>query len=163
MFITVWNGYWYLAVTILWIAIATDVLDGYLARKFDQVSPIGGTLDHGSDALFVTLTLAAHTNHDYAPLALVLIIPVAFTQYLLDSDSLAGKPLRASQLGRYNGISYFVFAGWPIMQKTLGLTVIPFDLFIWIGWGLVLTTVISMIDRLVTLVTNKTEHRKADE
>lgn len=148
----VWYGHWYLAVTVLWVAIATDVADGYLARRFDAVSSLGGLLDHGSDALFVTLTIAALTNHGWAPLVLVAVIPLAFTQYMLDSRALAGKPLRTSLIGRYNGIAYFVFAGFPVMQLTLQLTVIPFDLFIWIGWGLVLSTAISMLDRLVTLL-----------
>ena len=76
---------------------------------------------------------------------------MAFAQYMLDSDALKGKPLRASQLGRYNGIAYFVLAGFPVMQLTLGLTPIPFDYFVYLGWGLVITTLISMTDRAVTL------------
>jgi phosphatidylglycerophosphate synthase len=152
MFYLVYHSNWYAAVAVLWVAIATDVSDGYLARKYEATSALGGLLDHCSDAFFVTLTIAALTFHGWAPLLLVIMIPAAFLQYMLDSKSLAGLPLRASQLGRYNGIAYFVFAGWPIMQLTLHLTVIPFDLFIWIGWGLVVTTAISMLDRLVSLL-----------
>ena len=74
---------------------------------------------------------------------------------MLDSKTLSGNPLRASYLGRYNGIAYYVFSGFPIMQTTLGITLIPFDWFIWIGWGLALSTAISMIDRLVTLLSNR--------
>lgn len=155
MFYSVYHSLWYVAVTVLWIAIATDVLDGYLARKLDTTSSLGGLFDHGSDAVFVTLTIAAHTVHGWAPLALVLLIPTAFIQYMLDSKALAGQPLRASQLGRYNGIAYFVFAGFPVMQLTLQITLIPFDLFIWIGWGLVITSAISITDRLVTLLSNR--------
>jgi len=86
---------------------------------------------------------------------LVYVIPAAFVQYMLDSKALAGQPLKASSLGKYNGISYFVFAGFPVMQLTLGITLIPFSWFVWIGWGLVVTSVISMVDRLVTLLSNK--------
>ena len=85
----------------------------------------------------------------------MLVIPAAFIQYMLDSKALAGQPLKASSLGRYNGISYFVFAGFPVMQLTLGITLIPFSWFVWIGWGLVVTSIISMVDRLVTLLSNK--------
>ena len=87
-----------------------------------------------------------------APYVLVLVIPLAFLQYMLDSRVITGQPLRASFIGRYNGIAYFVYAGWPAMQHTINLTVIPFDWFIWIGWGLVITSAISMVDRLVTLL-----------
>lgn len=155
MYWSVANSEWYIAVSILWVAIFTDVMDGYLARKQQTSSPIGGLFDHGSDAVFVTVTIAAHLHHDWAPVLLVFMIPAAFLQYMLDSHTLAGQPLRASSLGKYNGISYFVFAGFPIMQLTLGMTLIPFDWFIWFGWGLVLTTAISMLDRLITLLSQQ--------
>ncbi len=143
---------WLLAVAVLWTAIATDISDGLIARAQNSTTTLGGLLDHGSDAFFVTISIAALTTHDLAPPMLAILIPAAFTQYMLDSHALAGQPLRASSLGRYNGIAYFVFAGWPVMQFTLGITLIPFDWFIWIGWGLVITTVISMSDRLITLL-----------
>ena len=152
---TVYHSNWYVAVVILWTATSTDVFDGYLARKKNLTSAIGGLMDHGSDAFFVTLTIAALAHHNWAPVALVCIIPAAFIQYTLDSKALAGHPLNASSLGKYNGISYFVFAGFPVMQLTLGITLIPFDWFVWIGWGLVVTSAISMVDRLVTLLSNK--------
>ena len=149
------NDHWYFAVTLLWTAIATDMLDGFLARKQENVTPFGGLVDHGSDAIFVTLCIAAHTTHGWAPPLLALIIPAAFIQYMLDSKAIAGHPLRTSQLGRYNGLAYFVFAGFPIMQLTLQITLIPFHLFVWVGWGLVLTTAISMLDRLFTLLSQR--------
>ena len=156
--IMAWNVYhsnWYISVAILWTAIFTDLLDGYLARKKNLTSAIGGLIDHGSDAFFVTFTIAALTHHEWAPVMLVCIIPAAFIQYMLDSKALAGQPLKASSLGKYNGISYFVFAGFPVMQLALGITLIPFDWFVWIGWGLVVTSAISMVDRLITLLSNK--------
>ena len=152
MFLSVADANWLLAVSILWIAIFTDIGDGYIARHTDSTSPLGGLLDHGSDAIFVTCTIAALVTHGWAPLLLVFMIPAAFLQYMLDSRALAGQPLRTSFIGRYNGIAYFVFAGWPIMQKTLNLTPIDWEWFNFIGWGLVLTTAISMLDRLVTLL-----------
>ena len=152
LFWGVYQSLWYFAATVLWIAILTDVLDGYLARTLNLTSPIGGLLDHGSDAVFVTLGLAALTLHEWVPILLVVLVPLAFLQYVLDSNTLKGKPLRSSQLGRYNGICYFVLAGFPIMQITLQITLIPFELFIYLGWGLVLTTVLSMSDRLITLI-----------
>ena len=156
--IMAWNVYhsnWYISVAILWTAIFTDLLDGYLARKKNLTSAIGGLIDHGSDAFFVTFTIAALTRHEWAPVMLVCIIPAAFIQYMLDSKALAGQPLKASSLGKYNGISYFVFAGFPVMQLALGITLIPFDWFVWIGWGLVVTSAISMVDRIITLLSNK--------
>ena len=36
------------------LAVATDLLDGHVARRFGESSPLGGLLDHASDAAFVT-------------------------------------------------------------------------------------------------------------
>ena len=154
-----WNVYyanWYFAAAILWTAVFSDLLDGFLARKNKQTSAIGGLLDHGSDAVFVTATVAAFTHHNWAPIALALIIPIAFLQYVFDSKALEGRPLKANLLGKYNGISYFIFAGFPVMQLSLNVTFIPFEWFIFIGWGLVITSALSMADRFSTLLLNRT-------
>ena len=142
---------WWLAAGLLWLAVATDLLDGHLARARGQAGAIGTALDHGSDALFVTLGLAALACHGWAPWLLPALVPLAFLQYLLDSGALAGQPLRASPLGRYNGIAYYLLAGAPVMQQALGLAVIPYAYFVHLGWGLVATTLISMLDRLWAL------------
>jgi len=150
----VWEEEWITAAVILWLAIATDIFDGRIARARNQTSALGGLLDHSSDAFFVTLLLIALSHHNLVPIALPCLVMAAFLQYTLDSQALSGKPLRTSSLGRYNGISYFVLGGFPIMQNALQITLIPEAYFPWIAWGLVLTTGISMIDRLVTLLTS---------
>ncbi|MCY4532735.1 MAG: CDP-alcohol phosphatidyltransferase family protein [Gammaproteobacteria bacterium] len=148
----VWQGEWVLAAVVLWIAIGTDIADGRLARYLGQESNLGGLLDHSSDAVFVSVTLAALVHHALIPVVLPCLVILAFLQYMLDSKSLAGKPLKTSQLGRYNGICYFILAGFPVMQHALQITLISNDYFPWLGWGLVLSTAISMIDRLATLI-----------
>ena len=157
MFWAVFQSYWTTAVAVLWLAVLTDLLDGLIARRLGAVTPLGGVLDHGSDAIFVTVTIAAGVTHGWAPAALVVMIPAAFLQYVLDSRVLKGEKLRASQLGRYNGISYFVFAGFPVMQIVLDVTIVPFHLFEWLGWGLVITTAISMADRAYSLLARDRE------
>jgi cardiolipin synthase len=159
MYYSIVQEEWLTAMVILCIAILSDLLDGFLARKFNRTSNIGGVLDHGSDAIFVAVSIAALAHHGFAPALLGLLILIAFLQYLLDSKSLSGRPLRASFIGRYNGIAYYVFAGLPIIQINLEIIVIPFDWFVWIGWGLVLTTTISMIDRLETLISKRLKNR----
>ena len=72
MFYYVYQASWLMAALILWLSIFSDFLDGFLARKFDTVSNLGGLLDHGSDAIFVTMTIAALTFHDFAPPALAI-------------------------------------------------------------------------------------------
>lgn len=150
--VAVVSDHWTIAACILLAAVLTDLLDGWLARRRNQTSPFGGALDHGSDAVFVTITLAGLAMQHVVPLLLPPLVILAFAQYLLDSKALAGQPLRASQIGRYNGIAYFVLAGFPLVQSALGLTLISMDVIYIAGWLLVATTITSMIDRLLALL-----------
>lgn len=103
-------GAGWLAATIFLIVIATDILDGRIARARGQSSARGNRLDHGADACFVTAVTAYGAYLGLVPLVLPLLIAVAFSQYLLDSRAPARVTLRASRLGRCNGIAYFVLS-----------------------------------------------------
>jgi phosphatidylglycerophosphate synthase len=146
------NEAWIGAAVVLSIAVVTDISDGYIARIRNQTTALGGFLDHSSDAVFVTLLLIALAEHGLVSLVLPVFVVAAFLQYTFDSKVLEGLPLRTSSLGRYNGISYFIFGGLPVMQNALQIYIIPDDYFPYLGWGLVLSTTISMLDRAYTLI-----------
>lgn len=148
----VWQNMWLPAAIVLWIAIATDVIDGRLARYLKVQSNLGGLLDHSSDAMFVSAALASLASLGLVPILLPICVALAFLQYMLDSKSLSGMPLRTSALGRYNGICYFILAGFPIMQHSLQIYIFEDFLFGLFGWGLVLSTLLSMTDRAWTLL-----------
>jgi phosphatidylglycerophosphate synthase len=140
-------GDWRLAVAWFAVAVVTDVADGMVARGRGEVSHLGGLLDHSSDAIFVSLTLAALAARDAVPGPLPVLVLVSFAQYVLDSRALAGQPLRASPLGRWNGIGYFVVAGAAIVRYALDLPWPPAQWILAAGWLLVVSTVLSMADR----------------
>ena len=135
------------ALVLFWGAVATDVADGRLARARGETSDLGGLLDHATDASFVTLGLYALAQTRQAPLVLPVLVGAAFLQYMLDSKSLSGRALRASSLGRWNGVLYFVPLGIVVTRNALGLGWPDDSLVLVIGWGLVVSTVISMADR----------------
>ena len=146
------GGHALLAALVFYGAVATDIADGRIARRRGQVSALGGLLDHGSDAVFVAVQLTALAWLGFAPALLPALVLVAFSQYMLDSRALAGQSLRASWLGRRNGVLYFVLAGTAITRDALNLTW-PADEWLRIfGWLLVATTMLSMLDRAVVLV-----------
>ena len=134
-------------------AVASDFADGTLARRRGQASSFGGLLDHATDAFLCTLGLGALAWVGLVPAVLPFLVCIAFVQYMLDSRSLAGRPLRASSLGRWNGIFYFVLLGIPIVRDALGLDWPGSFLVLAIGWGLVASTVGSMLDRAWALAT----------
>ena len=143
------------ALLLFALAVASDLLDGRVARHYGEVSPLGGTLDHTTDALFVSLGLLAVAATGETTFLLPPLIGLAFAQYALDSRALAGRPLRASALGRWNGIAYFVLLGIPVVRDGLGLGWPPKALVAAIAWALCMSTLVSMAARLQALLSSR--------
>lgn len=144
------DGAWILACVLFWCAVATDWSDGRIARARGEATAFGGLLDHASDAIFVVVGLSALVHTARAHWLLPVLIVAAFLQYMLDSRALRGRPLRASELGRWNGVLYFVPIGIVVTREALALT-FPGDGWVrLLGWLLVGSTLLSMSDRLWT-------------
>lgn len=145
-----------LAFLLFWFAVVTDLLDGRVARARGEASALGGLLDHLADATFVTLGLLAAATRGAAPHVLPVLVALAFAQYAADSRALRGELLRASALGRLNGIAYFVPLGTVAVRDALGLA-FPSDAWIrLLGWLLVGSTLLSMLDRAHALLRTRT-------
>jgi phosphatidylglycerophosphate synthase len=139
------------ACVLFWLAVATDWLDGRIARRFGESSALGGFLDHVTDAAFVALGLAALVWRGEAPGLLPALVALAFLQYTLDSRVIDGRALRASALGRWNGIAYFVPIGAVVVRDALALGWPGAGLLRALGWLLVASTLVSMLDRAFAL------------
>ena len=144
------------AAALFALAVATDLLDGRVARRFGESSPLGGLLDHATDATFVTAGLGALAFRGEVPGLLPVLVALSFVQYALDSRRLSPEPggpalLRASSLGRFNGIAYFVPLGAAVVRDALGLGWPGPGLVHALGGVLVATTLLSMADRALAL------------
>ena len=136
-----------LAGLLLAAAIATDLLDGPLARRRGTATAASGLFDHAADCWFVTIGLAAGAARGAFPWILSVLVALAFAQYVADSYwGHGGRALRTSPLGRWNGILYFVpLVGDVLVRLGLG-TLDP--VVNALAWALVASTVISMGERL---------------
>jgi len=134
---------------IAWaVALATDFLDGPIARRMGMVTPLSGTFDHTTDFLFVTSGLFAGALSGAFPWILPILIVAAFSQYVIDSYWVHRQAkLRGSKLGRYNGMLYFVPTCMEIVIR-LGLRFLQPVLTILV-WLLVASTMVSMGQRLL--------------
>ncbi len=142
-----------LAALLIVAAITTDLLDGPIAKWRGTASLPGRTFDHTTDFLFVTSGLVAGATRGAFPWILPLLIAAAFAQYVMDSYWFRRQSeLCMNQLGRYNGILYFVplcgdvliRMGWSFLQPLLA----P------VAWMLVVSTLLSMIQRLARIMHN---------
>lgn len=129
-------------------AIATDLLDGIVARRYGTASAGGRLYDHATDFVFVTSGLVAAGVAGTVPLALPLLIVIAFTQYVADSYWLhREKQLRMSALGRWNGMLYFVpLLALGVSDLTPGTAVLG-ELVRALSWLLIASTFASIVDR----------------
>src|SRR3984893_7409262 len=97
----------WLALAIFLIAAATDLLDGYLARRWGQVTTIGTLLDPIADKLLVSAALISLVQIRAIPAwMVVLIIGREFAVSGLRSIAAAeGYTIAASDLGKTKTIS----------------------------------------------------------
>jgi CDP-diacylglycerol---glycerol-3-phosphate 3-phosphatidyltransferase len=90
------------ALAIFLAAAATDLLDGYLARRWDQVTTVGTLLDPIADKLLVSSALISLVDVHRVPAWIVIvIIGREFAVSGLRSIAAAsGYTIRASDLGK---------------------------------------------------------------
>ena len=146
--------HWILAASVFVIAVVSDFADGILARRLHAESRMGKLLDHGADALFVVCSVGALSVLGIVPWLLAPLIAVAFTQYVVDSRVLKKQSLQSSPLGKVNGVGYFIVIGIAVFQQALSLDFPPQVLATWGGYGLIVTTIASIVDRIVSTVSS---------
>lgn len=116
-----------LALAIFLAASATDLLDGYLARRWKQVTTVGTLLDPIADKLLISSALVALVQVRVVPAWIViLIISREFAVTGLRSiAATAGYTIRASELGKTKMVAQVVAISlvmvgmhWPSLAWT---------------------------------------------
>jgi len=109
-----WNGieihHELLALAIFLAAAATDLLDGYLARRWRQVTTVGTLLDPIADKLLISAALIALVQVRVVPAWMViLIVGREFAISGLRGIAAAeGYTIRASELGKTKMVSQVI-------------------------------------------------------
>jgi CDP-diacylglycerol--glycerol-3-phosphate 3-phosphatidyltransferase len=100
-----------LALAIFLVAAATDLLDGYLARRWGQVTTVGTLLDPIADKLLISAALISLVQSNTLPAWMaILIIGREFAISGLRSIAAAeGYVIRANELGKMK-LVFQVFA-----------------------------------------------------
>lgn len=99
-----------IALMIFWVAAATDLLDGYLARRWKQVTTIGTLLDPIADKLLVSAALIALVQEKVVPAWLVILLvgrefAVSGLRSIAASE---GFTISASELGKAKTVSQVI-------------------------------------------------------
>ncbi len=141
-----------LALGLILIAGLSDALDGYLARRFDWRTRLGGLLDPAADKLlmfaaFVTLTWIGLVPPWFTAIVVGrdLVIIGGTLLYQLLVEPVHGQPTRASKLNTFLQI---VFILSTISHAWLGQ---PPELVLQaLGVGILVTIAISVIQYVAT-------------
>jgi cardiolipin synthase len=126
------------ALVVLVISSATDFLDGFLARRLNQITRLGQLLDPAADRLYIFAALIGLAVRELVPWWLMLIILGRDIFMLLLGIILANfgfGPLPVHQLGKV--ATFCLFYALPVIM--LGAA---FPAFAWwaqpVGWAFAL-------------------------
>lgn len=132
----------WLALAIFLVAAATDLLDGYLARRWRQVTTIGTLLDPIADKLLISAALISLVQVRVLPgWMAILIVAREFAVSGLRSIAAAeGYTIKASDLGKTKMLSQVVAIS--VMMLSLGNRALHFPAMV-LMWTVVVFAVLS--------------------
>ena len=110
------------ATVVFFLASITDFFDGYLARRYHLVSPLGIFLDLTADKVFVAAILVAFVQLGLVPAWIVVII-IAREFLVTGLRSMAaakGTVIPAGKLGKQKTFITLVAIGGILLGKGLG-------------------------------------------
>jgi CDP-diacylglycerol---glycerol-3-phosphate 3-phosphatidyltransferase len=111
-----------IATVIFFLASVTDLLDGYLARRYHLVSPLGIFLDLTADKVFVSAILVAFVQIGLVPAWIVVIIITRefLVTGLRSVASAKGTVIPAGKLGKQKTFITLLAIGGILLAKGIG-------------------------------------------
>lgn len=146
-----------LALVLFVIAALTDWVDGWLARKYDAVTPLGAALDHTADKVLIACVLVALAYAalplDFTAAAVLILGRDIAIGGLREGLSNQGRALPVAQLGKWKaaaemaGVAAFLaYESAALLQLSAGIVVGLFyaaRILIWAAAALALVSAIS--------------------
>lgn len=135
----------WLALAIFLAAAATDMLDGFLARRWGQITTIGTLLDPIADKLLISAALISLVQVNATPAWMaVMIIGREFAVSGLRGIAAAeGYTIRASELGKTKMIAQVVAISFVLLSVRHPKLAVAAN---WMMWGVVVFTFASAVD-----------------
>ncbi|HWB98316.1 MAG TPA: CDP-diacylglycerol--glycerol-3-phosphate 3-phosphatidyltransferase [Bryobacteraceae bacterium] len=134
----------WLALAIFLSAAATDLLDGYLARKWGQITTIGTLLDPIADKLLISAALISLVQVRAVPAWMViLVVGREFAVTGLRSIAAAeGYTIRASDLGKTKMVSQVAAVSCLLLSLRHPFLARPGMVLM---WGVVVFSILSAL------------------
>jgi cardiolipin synthase (CMP-forming) len=126
------------ALIVLIVASFTDLLDGYLARRLNQVTRLGQLLDPAADRLYIFAALVGLAANGLVPWWIVVVIVARDVFLLVLGVVLANHgygPLPVHQLGKV--ATFALFFGVPVIMLGLAFPMVQ-PVSEPVGWAITL-------------------------
>lgn len=141
------------ALSIFWIAVLTDWLDGYLARKRNQITTLGMLLDPIADKILVSAVLISLVEIQVASGWLVAVIVAR--EFAVDGLRMVaaeqGIAIAASKLGKYKMASQVMTISVVLLGERFLGNFVKFGHVLL--WGTMILAVLSGVDYFVRFYT----------
>jgi CDP-diacylglycerol--glycerol-3-phosphate 3-phosphatidyltransferase len=138
----------YLALSIFLAAAATDLLDGYLARRWKQITTVGTLLDPVADKLLISAALVSLVQVQAIPgwMAILIIGREFAVMGLRSIASASGFVIKASDLGKTKMLAQVIAIS--ITMFSIHSVQLQSQAMLWM-WGVVLFGVASAVGYFV--------------
>ncbi len=114
------------AALLFAVAAATDLADGWVARRLGVSSDAGRWFDHIADIVFLLCGYVALVAGGIAPAVVPVAISASFAFYVGDSLRRSqGRSLIGSRLGHFSGVVNYGILGAVVFDAALGGGVVP--------------------------------------
>lgn len=101
---------WSLLICFMAIALS-DLMDGWISRKFDCQSDIGATLDVSADSSFILLALIVSNYYGFVPIWFTVIVILKLVDFILSSMIFSTGVKRHfifDFLGRFTAVGFYL-------------------------------------------------------
>lgn len=153
-------GDW-LAVAVFTIAALTDSVDGYIARKHNQITVFGQFFDPLADKLLISAALITLVGQNRLPAWIAMIIitrefAVSGLRYFAWSN---GKVVPAGSLGKIKTVSQVLAIIFWILQPAV-ISAVLADVVMGVA---VIITIVSGVDYYIKMRPNLDQVQKKDQ
>jgi len=133
-------GFIYAISAILFvIASLTDWVDGWAARKFDAVSPLGAALDHCADKALVTCVLIVLTfaslTFDLVIATLIILARDVFISGLREGLANSGRALPVDGVGKWKTAAIMAGVTAFLAYQACSLLYAPARVILGLDWA----------------------------
>ncbi|MDB5622863.1 MAG: pgsA [Devosia sp.] len=133
------------ALVLFIVAAASDWVDGYLARKWQQVSPLGRMLDPIADKMLVGIMIAVLAwDGSFSALDMIPVIAILFREFFISGlrEFLGNAKvvLHVSQLAKWKTTIQLVALTLVLLERVVPELGLVSDILLWLAGILTLWT-----------------------